>query len=441
MTTFSHAPSAAKGVREKVYGSAVANLQAALAELHEGAYIPARTLRAAYAHFARVAQSVTKEFIADLERVIALHVSSKPNNDHLWASIGSEQLGALIGELHQEYLNQFDRNGPVHGHYIPGDRQWQDEVNQVTQAYWNLSSDLRTSAQSALQQAVANAQELDRRSRLGSLTEEAIAMATTPYKKFLLFVSYSCKDSKHPFLETLRHYFEQPEYRTFLAYFMAEDNPSFGEDFIQKVLNALKDASVVLPFITEASQLSPWVNQEIGFAQARGVPILPAFDHPHVEKLYGMIQTVDGCPVDDPTKIQSLFGHIAALAKAWKHPAAKSGFSAELKGLWWSMHANTLPLYLRIEVTHASSEPDAIKNASVEIEGRRFETLDREKLGPLNAADFKDMILKFFPTAPSGSAKARLILQTVRGKTAEITFDASASGWRPPDLWKDFKPY
>lgn len=163
MANLPYAPSAAKSVREKVHGNAIASLQASLAELHEGSHIPPRALREAYARFVRVAQIATKEYIAELEKLIAVYVTATSNDNHLWAPTGSEHLAASLSQLHQEFLNQFDPYGPVHGHSIPENRDWQDEVNQVTQAYWKLSSDLRMSAQSAIQMAVTSAQELARK--------------------------------------------------------------------------------------------------------------------------------------------------------------------------------------------------------------------------------------------------------------------------------------
>lgn len=436
------APEAAMGVREKIEGDSIAALQASLSDLHEGKSIPMRNLRTAYARFVRVAQSAAKEFVAELEKIIQVHVTSIPNNDHLWASTGSEQLARCLGNLHQTFLDSFDQYGPVHGHYLPGITEGQDEVNDVSQAYTKVSSDLRRSVQSALGLAVANAQEMDRRNKSAQPHNQSpFGDESSALSKFLVFVSYSCKDSQHPFLERLRKHFEQPQIKEHIACFMAEDIPDFGADFIQKVIKALKAARVVVPFLTESSQLSPWVNQEIGFAHARGIPILPAFDRPRVDKLHGMIQTLDGCPIDDNSKVESLLERISTLARMWKPPKGRPEFHVDWKGIWWSMNGNVFPMYLKIEVSHASDQPDAIKSATVELEGRRFDTLDREKLGALNQVDFKDFTLKFFPTPNSGVARAKLILQTVRGKSAEVEFDASMSGWRPSELWDNFKPY
>ena len=120
----------------------------------------------------------------------------------------------------------------------------------------------------------------------------------TASNRFLLFVSYSCRDEDHPFLRDLRAFFDRHDVREVAAVFMAEDRPDYGSDFIAKVLDALGSADVVLPFITQTSQASSWVNQEIGYALARGSPVLPAFDPSTVKGLQGMIQSTDACPTD-----------------------------------------------------------------------------------------------------------------------------------------------
>lgn len=263
--------------------------------------------------------------------------------------------------------------------------------------------------------------------------------------RFLLFVSYSCHDAEHPFLRDLRAFFERPDVREVATVFMAEDVPDYGSDFIAKVLDALGTADVVLPFITEASQASPWVNQEIGYALARGVPVLPAFDPIAVKGLQGMIQTTDACPVNNASRVRALFDRVLALAS--KDPATrKRGLSVEVKGIWWSEHKRAYPMYLRVHVRHASKEPDSVERVFLECPNRvvEMESVDLPKLGELRTADFKDVVLKFFPNGPGGAETEpmRLVVQTVRGKVADAVFEASGpSGWRPPDIWRDFTPY
>lgn len=263
--------------------------------------------------------------------------------------------------------------------------------------------------------------------------------------QFRLFVSYSCRDADHPFLCDLRAFFDRPDVREVATVFMAEDRPDYGSDFIVKVLDVLGTADVVLPFLTEASQSSAWVNQEIGYALARGTPVFPAFDPGAVKGLQGMIQTTDACPVNNAARVQALFDRVLALAS--KDPATrKRGLSVEVKGLWWSMFDRAFPMYLRVHVRHTGKEPDSVERVFLECPNRvvEMQRVDLPKLGELRTADFKDLVLKFFPNGPGGgqTERMRLVIQTVRGTMADAVFEANGpSGWRPPDMWNDFKPY
>lgn len=267
----------------------------------------------------------------------------------------------------------------------------------------------------------------------------------SPDDRFLLFVSYSCRDSEHPFLRALRTFFDRPEAKRVATCFMAEDVPDYGSDFVAKVLAALGTADVVLPFITEASQSSSWVNQEIGYALARGIPVLPAFDPSAVKGLQGMIQTTDACPVNNTARVQALFDRVLALAS--KDPATrKRGLSVEVKGRWWSEFKRAFPMYLRVHVRHTSKEPDSVERVFLECPNRvvEMESVDLPKLAELRIADFKDVVLKFFPNGPGGAQTEhmRLVIQTVRGNVAVAEFDASGpSGWQPSNLWDNFAPY
>lgn len=263
--------------------------------------------------------------------------------------------------------------------------------------------------------------------------------------RFLLFVSYNCRDAQHPFLRDLREFFDRPDVRKVATCFMAEDVPDYGSDFIAKVLDALGTADMVLPFITEASQSSPWVNQEIGYALARGTPVLPAFDPSAVKGLQGMIQTTDACPVNNTARVRELFDRVFALAS--KDPATrKRGLSIAVKGIWWSEYKRAYPMYLRVHVRHTSKEPDSVERVFLECPNRvvEVESVDLPKLAELRAADSKNEVLKFFPNGPGGAQTEhmRLVIQTVRGKVADAVFEATGpSGWRPPDVWENFAPY
>ena len=106
----------------------------------------------------------------------------------------------------------------------------------------------------------------------------------------------------------------------------------------------------------------------------------------------------------------------------------------------------TSRMYLRVHVRHTSKEPDSVERVFLECTNRvvEMESVDLPKLAELRTADFKNEVLKFFPNGPGGAQTEhmRLVIQTVRGTVAAAEFDANGpSGWRPPEMWSDFKPY
>lgn len=134
--------------------------------------------------------------------------------------------------------------------------------------------------------------------------------------------------------------------------------------------------------------------------------------------------------------------NVKAIAQRIAFPATDGELSLNLRGVWWSRLQYAYPMYLRIEVTYSAQVPDAIKRAVVEMLGQAIDTEDRGKLGPLSAADFKDMVLKFYPPFANGQAReTKLVLYTVGGKSAEVRFNVAPSGYQPDELWAGFKPY
>lgn len=158
-----------------------------------------------------------------------------------------------------------------------------------------------------------------------------------------------------------------------------------------------------------------------------------------------MIQTTDACPVNNPARVRALFDRVLALAS--KDPATrKRGLSVEVKGRWWSEFKRAYPMYLRVHVRHTGKEPDSVERVFLECPGRvvEMESVDLPKLAELRTADFKDVVLKFFPNGPGGAQTEhmKLVIQTVRGNVASDEFDASGpSGWQPSNLWDNFAPY
>jgi len=143
----------------------------------------------------------------------------------------------------------------------------------------------------------------------------------------------------------------------------------------------------------------------------------------------------EGPPVADPSALGSPL-------RLGSTELVDGEFALRIRGVWWSQNHDKYPMYLRVEMSYAAREPDAIKRAYVEMLGQTAETEDDDRLGVLNATDHKTMTLKFYPPLLDKQSRAvTLVLQTVRGRTAKAGFEAAPSGWQPDGLWREFRPY
>lgn len=85
---------------------------------------------------------------------------------------------------------------------------------------------------------------------------------------YRVFISYSHNDlpEVRKIVEVLTQNGLQP---------MWDENFSFGFGFHEQIQTFITHAHVFMPYITEASSLRGWVHQEIGYAMALNIPVLP----------------------------------------------------------------------------------------------------------------------------------------------------------------------
>jgi hypothetical protein len=104
-------------------------------------------------------------------------------------------------------------------------------------------------------------------------------------RKYRVFISYSHQDVEivRVLEEILRNNGFDPMWDQYFA---------FGQGFHEQIRNFIAHAHVFLPVLTETSDQRKWVHQEIGYAMAMNVPVLPvAISTPEKEALPGeMIQ-------------------------------------------------------------------------------------------------------------------------------------------------------
>ena len=73
----------------------------------------------------------------------------------------------------------------------------------------------------------------------------------------------------------------------------------------------LANSTVVVPVLTERAAGSPWINQEIGYAQAKGLPIVPLYDDERLRS--GFISDVEGVAIDRDDLSVTVFNLLSRL--------------------------------------------------------------------------------------------------------------------------------
>lgn len=73
----------------------------------------------------------------------------------------------------------------------------------------------------------------------------------------------------------------------------------------------IANSSVAVPVLTDRSVSSPWVNQEIGYARAKGIPVLPLYDDEGHRN--GFIGDVEGVTIDREDPAVTIFNMLSRL--------------------------------------------------------------------------------------------------------------------------------
>src|SRR5688572_5639910 len=87
--------------------------------------------------------------------------------------------------------------------------------------------------------------------------------------RFRVFVSYSHSDSR--LLDKVRKHLE----KELNCDVRCSETLRPGSGFSQQIKEEISHAHLFVPIVTEISSTGGWVHQEIGFAMAMNVPILP----------------------------------------------------------------------------------------------------------------------------------------------------------------------
>jgi hypothetical protein len=73
----------------------------------------------------------------------------------------------------------------------------------------------------------------------------------------------------------------------------------------ESLKSRIGDSEMVVAVLTEAATTDPWVQQEIGYAVARGVSVLPVYERR--EYLDGYLTDVEGVELDDDGMDETVF--------------------------------------------------------------------------------------------------------------------------------------
>ncbi|WP_323192470.1 toll/interleukin-1 receptor domain-containing protein [Halostella sp. PRR32] len=79
----------------------------------------------------------------------------------------------------------------------------------------------------------------------------------------------------------------------------------------ESLKSRIDDSDIVVAVMTESAATDPWVNQEVGYAVARGVPVLPVYER-H-DDLGGYLADVDGVELDDDEMDETVFRLVSNL--------------------------------------------------------------------------------------------------------------------------------
>jgi hypothetical protein len=87
-------------------------------------------------------------------------------------------------------------------------------------------------------------------------------------KKYIVFVSYSHRDREK--VENIVRALQENSLRP-----MWDENFSYGSGFHDQIKKFIACSHIFMPFITSESSTRGWVHQEIGYAMALNIPVLP----------------------------------------------------------------------------------------------------------------------------------------------------------------------
>jgi nucleoside 2-deoxyribosyltransferase len=109
---------------------------------------------------------------------------------------------------------------------------------------------------------------------------------------FTVFFSHGTAD--YHIAESFKRELEQMK----MAVYLFEHDRQPGYDIASKLQNAIERADIVVVLLTKGSQYSPYVHQEIGYAQKARKPIIPLVEPETDARALGMLAGKEYIPFD-----------------------------------------------------------------------------------------------------------------------------------------------
>lgn len=81
----------------------------------------------------------------------------------------------------------------------------------------------------------------------------------------------------------------------------------------RRLQGRIANSDVVVAVITERSVTSGWVDQEVGYALAKGIPVLPVYDDPALRSAF--LADVEGVEIDRGDVQRTVFELLSALRR------------------------------------------------------------------------------------------------------------------------------
>jgi nucleoside 2-deoxyribosyltransferase len=93
-----------------------------------------------------------------------------------------------------------------------------------------------------------------------------------------------------------------------MCVYLFEQDQQPGQSVAEKVKMEIHNADILLVLLTRRSQFSPYVHQEIGYAEAAGKPIIPLVEPGTEHRILGMLEGREYISFDADDAYRALSG-------------------------------------------------------------------------------------------------------------------------------------